>query len=246
MDLDRRSFIQSGVGACVLGTGAGVLDRESTSTTVEIKLYQTQNLTDHLSENKPSEEWVFEVAEDIITRTLERDFPDLSFTIERGSMDIPDTITDPKERKEGKLPRVESLLKWGTYKKEDQAQNANILFGMKEFVNNNSNGVTNTSVMPKDMSPVDSFSVIWFNPHLQSERLTLEMIVLHELGHCMGLNHYYGGNVDYGGAEQIRSIMLSRQFARTSNTNIFGEQIQDTKERAKKFNPSIDIEDLEI
>lgn len=243
MKLQRRSFITTGITSFIFGTSAGVLNRNSTDTTAEIKLYQTQNLTDYLAEHR-SDDWLFSVAEDVIERTLDRDFPRLSHNTEKGAMDVPKSITDPKEQKPGKARRADSLIKWGTYKKENQAENANILFGIKEFESINSNGVSNVAVMPKEVSPVDGFSVIWFNPELS--RLALEGIVLHELGHCLGLKHYHGGNVDYGSAEGLRSVMLSRSFSRGNNTNAFGKEVRFTEERARKFNDDLNVSHLTL
>lgn len=243
MKLRRRSFIATGLSTCLLGTGAGLLNRDSSDTNAEIKLYQTQNLTDHLSENK-GENWLFNTVERVIERTLTRDFPDLTYTIDRGATDLPKSITDPKEKKPGKIRRADSLIKWVTYKKKSQAQNANILFGIKEFESVSSNGISNVAVMPKEVSPVDGFSVIWYNPELS--RFSLEGIVLHELGHCFGLKHYHGGNVEYGSEEKLRSVMLSRSFSKSNKLNAFGKETQFTQERARKFNEDLTVDNLNL
>lgn len=244
--MKRRTFVASGFSAFALGTGVGVLSRDEIDTNAEIKLYQTENLTNYLETEKENKNLLFDTAEDVIDRTLSRDFPDMSFSIERGSNDFDQSITDPNEEKPGKLKRADSFVKWLIEEKEDPAENANLLFGMKEFETNNANGISNVALMHKATSPLEGHGVLWYNPFVSGDLRTFRGIVLHELGHCFGLKHYHGGNVEYGGEDDMRSIMLSRPFARNTATNIFGENIKDNKHQANKFNDDITLDVLNL
>lgn len=229
----------------MLGTGAGVLNRDYTDTTAEIKLYQTQNWTDYLNSNDLSENYLFLIAESVLEDTLERDFPNLSYTLEYGSKDIPSDMMNPQEKKPDKLSRSGPLAKWISYNREEQAENANILIGMKNYDSKpSSHGISNSAVMPKSISPIDGFSTIWHDP--EANRFPFKDIILHEVGHCLGLRHYHGGNVDYANLEDVRSVMLSRSFSKKSKKNFFGNEVTFTEERARKFNDNLSVEHLNL
>lgn len=249
--MDRRSFLKgAGFASVSIGVLSGVISlggsMVSFSDSIDIKLYQTEEVSSYLKDKDLGANWWIDSLEYLLPKTYKTTFQDLEVNVEVGALDI--TMNEPDDIVSSQY-RFKEVAKWGmkAEKSDDisPVKHSNLL--IRSFSSDNSNynygGFGVSSFLPTCCQLYNGYSSVWIDPET-TEIDTLRKLVAHESGHNLGLFHKHGCNLNY--PEEGKSLMLSGEFARNNEENAFGEEVVDHGEWLPRFNPELEIKHLRI
>lgn len=256
--MKRRTYLAGSFVSIGALFGFGAINNTINSTyDLRVKLYQTEELTAALEEINRDSDWAVQIGEAAITEVFAQDFPRINVEVIYGDLNVPSDITKPKQEKDV-FRQAQSWSEWIKQGRQHEAtETSNILIGSLDYETAQIVGISNTQVLPSCCSPVNGHGVVWHNLNLVQEEYMLGGLLLHELGHTLGLKHYHGTNFTLGSGhiypkkvverktqDIAKSIMLSNSFAEHIGTNVFGEDVQPSEHNVLRFNDKLDEESL--
>lgn len=249
--MNRRSFLK-GVGVAGLGFGAigsyvgFVGNKVSFSKSINIKLYQSKEISQWLEDNGLGKDFWISSLEYLLPQTYNRTFPDLDVNIVKGSLDIPISSGSDIARVGY---REKELSKWFLKAKSstdiNPVKHSNVM--IRGFPSEESfydyGGVGFPSYFPTATKLYNGYSMVWIDPE-NINIGNLHKLVAHESGHNLGMFHKHGCNVEF--PTKGRSLMLSGDYLKNNDTNMFGQNIEDMDNWVARFNPKLEMKHLRI
>lgn len=249
--MNRRSFLK-GAGVASVGFGAiggyvGFMGHKvSFSKSIDIKLYQSREISQWLEDKGLGKDFWVSSLEYILPRTYQRTFPDLDVNVVAGSLDI-SISGDSDIAKAGY--REKELSKWFLKAKSsadiNPVKHSNVM--IRGFPSENSfyeyGGVGFPSYFPTAAKLYNGYSMVWIDPE-NIDIGNLHKLVAHESGHNLGMFHKHGCNLDF--PSKGRSLMLSEDYLENNNTNMFGQDVENVDNWIARFNPKLEIKHLRI
>lgn len=245
MSTGRRELLKKASllgGVTIIGTP--VASRVVTTTgPIEVRVFFTEEMYTSLGDNIDS---FIQTLESYFHKTITSSL-DLSVSISYRDSPVSLFSEDATRLKNiTGFDRRLRLQEWSKYHiKQDfeTATHANILIGK---IDASVQGVGSLPVLPSCCVDIQNFSVVWDPLDHWPTSTYLEdyffRMVLHEIGHNLGLTHAHGCNFENGN----RSIMLTPMYARNVGYNLFGDKISPAIYDEIKFNSKINKHHLSL
>jgi hypothetical protein len=186
----------------------------------------------------------------IVEEVIERSF-DTSIVVEFQPDPISEIYSNPLGSEEA-LDRVQRNSRWSFYGAESEktATKSNLLLDVStESVGDFGFGWI--QFLPCECFHLDSFSTVWLPIDLLTEdtyfspRKYVEALILHEIGHNLGLTHSHA-TVFETSDQKVGSVMYSKKFVENNDVNRYDESMPTKLTRSTKYNSELSIENIRL
>lgn len=251
--MQRRDFVKKVVGSGV----ATSIYRTTTcdrSNTIEVKLFQTRRLHELQKDAHNSPTYIQESIKEELTEALSA-ITDREIDLLLSTETVRNVTENPLDQDQIPLRFLYNALWTSSGSIIDDlntAKHSNVLLDVAEgdLTSRERFGIGSLGILPSCITNIDSFASVFLgerligNDSLGSMEDRAVGIILHEIGHTLGLQHDHGTVVKRYGI-QHRSVMCSRSFAANNSVNRYGTKIPDSEmPQACEFNEKISDADL--